>query len=234
MDAVSDRDFIVELLGDLSIIAMHLSRMSEDLILWASKEFNYIDIDWSFCTGSSIMPHKKNPDVLELIRGTSAQFPAAFVEIFTLLKALPLTYNRDMQLDKPVLFRSVEAAKDMVEVMAGLFDNLKAKKGVIAARLFGDETFFSVDVLDYLVKKGVSYREAHDTVGRMVRECLDEGKKLSGLSLSELKAFSKYFDTDVKKLFNPQMSVKIKSSLGSTNPQLVEAQLKLWQKKLKA
>ena len=233
MDAVSDRDFLVEFIADLSMLAMHLLRMSEDLILWASKEFDFIDIDWAFCTGSSIMPHKKNPDVLELMRGTTAQFPAAFVEIFTLLKALPLTYNRDMQLDKPVLFRSVEAAKDMLEVMAGVFGNLKAKKGVIAARLFKDESFFSVDVMEYLIKKGVSYREAHDTIGRMVKECLDEGKKLSGLSLAELKGFSKHFDSDVKILFNPQMSVKIKRSLGSTNPQLVDQQLKIWQKKLK-
>jgi argininosuccinate lyase len=233
MDAVSDRDFIVELLADLSILAMHMSRMSEDLILWASKEFDYIDIDWSFCTGSSIMPHKKNPDVLELMRGTSAQFPAAFVEIFTLLKALPLTYNRDMQLDKPVLFRSVEAAKDMLEVMAALFGNLKVKKQSVENRLAGDESFFSVDLMEYLVKKGVSYREAHDIVGKMVKECLDEGKRLSALSLDALKRFSKYFESDVKRLFNPQMSVKIKSSLGSTNPDLVGRQLKIWHKNLK-
>jgi argininosuccinate lyase len=234
MDSVSDRDFIMELVGDLSIVAMHLSRMSEDLIVWATKEFDYIDIDWSFCTGSSIMPHKKNPDVLELMRGTSAQFPAAFVEIFTLLKALPLTYNRDMQLDKPVLFRSVEAAKDMLEVMAGLFGNLKVKKGNVAARLFKDESFYSVDVMEYLIKKGVSYREAHDIVGKMVKDRLDAGRTLSSLALAELKVYSSHFDSDVKNLFNPQMSVKIKHSSGSTNPKLVEQQLKLWQKNLKA
>jgi argininosuccinate lyase len=233
MDSVSDRDFIVEFIADLAILAMHLSRMSEDLILWATKEFDFIDIDWSFCTGSSIMPHKKNPDVLELMRGTSAQFPAAFVEIFTLLKALPLTYNRDMQLDKPVLFRTVETAKDMLEVMAGLFANLKVKTNSIQARLIDDESFFSVDVMEYLIKKGVSYREAHDTVGRMVRECLDEGKRLSELTLVQLNAYSEHFDSDVKKLFNPQMSVKIKSSLGSTNPKLVDQQLRSWTSKLK-
>jgi argininosuccinate lyase len=234
MDSVSDRDFIVEFIADLSILAMHLSRISEDLVLWASKEFDYIDIDWSFCTGSSIMPHKKNPDVLELMRATTAQFPAALVEIFTILKALPLTYNRDMQLDKPVLFRSVEAAKDMLEVMAALFGNLKVKEGSISARLNGDESFFSVDVMEYLIKKGVSYREAHDIVGKMVKDRLDAGMTLSSLTLAELNALSSHFDSDVKKLFNPQMSVKIKHSLGSTNPQLVDQQLKIWQKKLKA
>ncbi len=232
MDAVSDRDFIIEFISDMSIVAMHLSRISEDLIIWATKEFNFIDIDWSFCTGSSIMPHKKNPDVLELMRGTTAQFPAALVEILTLMKALPLTYNRDMQLDKPVLFRSVETMKDMLDVLSGLFGNLSVKQGPIAKRL-NDESFFSVDVMEYLIKKGVSYREAHDVVGKMVKECLDAGDKLSDLSLAQLKGFSKHLDADVKKLFNPQMSVKIKKSFGSTNPQLVDEQLRRWSKVLK-
>lgn len=232
MDAVSDRDFIMELLADFSIVAMHLSRMSEDLIVWATKEFDFIDIDWSFCTGSSIMPHKKNPDVLELMRGASAQFPAAFIEISTLLKALPLTYNRDMQLDKPVLFRSVEAMKDMLGVMAGLFANIKIKKDTLARRL-NDESFFSVDIMEYLIKKGVSYREAHDTVGLMVKKCLDAGKRISNLSDAELKKFSKHLNDDVKTLLNPQMSVKIKKSFGSTNPQLVKEQISIWKKRLK-
>jgi argininosuccinate lyase len=231
MDAVSDRDFIVEFISDLSIVAMHLSRISEDLVLWATKEFDFIDIHWSYCTGSSIMPHKKNPDVVELMRGASAQFPGALVEILTLLKALPLTYNRDMQLDKPVLFRSVEAAKDMLDVMAGLFSNITVKKDSIAKRL-NDESFYSVDIMEYLIQKGVSYRDAHDIVGKMVKECLDAGKKISALPDSQLKQFSKHLNTDVKKLFNPQMSVKIKKSFGSTNPVLVERQLNLWNKKL--
>jgi argininosuccinate lyase len=231
MDAVSDRDFIVELISDLSIVAMHLSRISEDLVLWATKEFDFIDIHWSYCTGSSIMPHKKNPDVVELMRGASAQFPGALVEILTLLKALPLTYNRDMQLDKPVLFRSVEAGKDMLDVMAGLFSSIAVKKDSIAKRL-SDESFYSVDIMEYLIQKGVSYRDAHDIVGKMVKECLDAGKKISALSDSQLKQFSKYLNADVKKLFNPQMSVKIKKSFGSTNPVLVERQLNLWNKRL--
>lgn len=231
MDAVSDRDFIVELVSDLSITAMHLSRISEDLMLWSTKEFDFIDVDWSFCTGSSIMPHKKNPDVVELMRGAASQFPGAFVEIWTLLKALPLTYNRDMQLDKPVLFRTVEAAHDMLEVMTGLFANIVVKEDSIAKRL-QDESFFSVDVMEYLIKKGVSYREAHDIVGKMVKECLDQGTKLSALSDAQLKDYSKHFNGDVKSLFNPQMSVKIKKSFGSTNPLLVQKQINHWNKKL--
>lgn len=232
MDAVSDRDFIVEFISDMAIVAMHLSRVSEDLMVWATKEFNFIDIDWSYCTGSSIMPHKKNPDVVELMRGASSQFPGALVEILMLLKGLPLTYNRDMQLDKPVLFRSVEAMNDMLGVMSGLFANIVIKKDVVAKRI-NDEAFFSVDVMEYLIKKGVSYREAHDTVGTMVKECLDQGKKLSSLSVLQLKRYSKYLNADVKKLLNPQMSVKIKKSFGSTNPQMVKEQISVWEKRLK-
>ena len=232
MDAVSDRDFIVEFISDMAIVAMHLSRVSEDLMVWATKEFNFIDIDWSYCTGSSIMPHKKNPDVVELMRGASSQFPGALVEILMLLKGLPLTYNRDMQLDKPVLFRSVEAMNDMLGVMSGLFANIAVKKDVVAKRI-NDEAFFSVDVMEYLIKKGVSYREAHDTVGTMVKECLDQGKKLSSLSVLQLKRYSKYLNADVKKLLNPQMSVRIKKSFGSTNPQMVKKQISVWEKRLK-
>ncbi|MBL8014095.1 MAG: argininosuccinate lyase [Candidatus Omnitrophica bacterium] len=233
MDSVSDRDFIVEIIADLSILAMHLSRMSEDLMLWATKEFDFIDIDWSFCTGSSIMPHKKNPDVVELMRGASAQFPGALIEILTLLKALPLTYNRDMQLDKPVLFRSVEAAIDMLNVFSELFANIAIKKENILKRLEADESFFSVDIMEYLIGKGVSYREAHDIVGEMVKECLDGGILLSSLSENQLKKFSKHLNVDVKKLLNPKMSVRIKKSFGSTNPEMVDAQLARWHKILK-
>ncbi len=232
MDVVSDRDFIVEIISHCSITAMHLSRISEDLILWATKEFDFIDIDSSFCTGSSIMPHKKNPDVLELMRGTSGKIFGHLTEILVLLKGLPLSYNRDLQLDKPPLFDTVETTEDMLVVLAALFANLKVKKASVAKKIT-DESFFCVDVMDYLIKKGVSYRDAHDILGKMVKDCLDKGKAISWLSLTELKAFAPQFEADVKKLFNPQMSVKIKTSLGSTNPNLVKQQLAYWSKKLK-
>ena len=233
MDVVSDRDFIIELISDCAMITTHLSRVAEDLILWATKEFDLVDIDSSFCTGSSIMPHKKNPDVLELLRGSSAKVVGNLTQIHVLLKGLPLTYNRDLQLDKPVLFDSVDTAKSMLLVLAKIFALMTIKKGNAAKRVL-DESFFTVDVMDYLIKKGVSYREAHDILGRMVRDCLDQGKAISGLSGTELKQYSSAFEVDVKKLFNPQMSVKIKSSLGSTNPILVSQQLDNWSKKLHA
>jgi len=233
MDVVSDRDFIVELISVCAIVTTHLSRVAEDLILWATKEFDLVDIDSSFCTGSSIMPHKKNPDVLELVRGSGAKVVGYLTQIHVLLKGLPLTYNRDLQLDKPALFDSVDTTKNMLLVLAKIFASLKVKKDSAAKRVL-DESFFTVDVMDYLVKKGVSNRDAHDILGQLVRDCLDQGKNISSLSWRELKLYSPAFDVDVKKLFNPQMSVKIKTSLGSTNPGLVTQQLNQWSKKLHA
>jgi argininosuccinate lyase len=224
MDAVSSRDFIAEAISTCAIMSVNISRISEDLILWATKEFDFVDIDWSMCTGSSIMPHKKNPDVLELLRGTTAKMIAHVTEILTLTKALPLTYNRDLQLDKPVLFDTVETSKDSLLVLASLFETLKVKKESIAAKV-ADESFFTVDLMDVMIKEGMSYRDAHDKVGKMVKESLDKGKKLS-----------QHPDVpkNAKNLFNAQMSVKIKTSLGSTNPTLVEKQLALWSKKINA
>jgi len=233
MDVVSDRDFIVELISDCAMISNHLSRVAEDLILWATKEFDLVDIDSSFCTGSSIMPHKKNPDVLELVRGSSAKIVGYLTQIHVLLKGLPLTYNRDLQLDKPALFDCVDTTKNMLLVLSKIFLSMKFKKDNAAKKVL-DESFFTVDVMDYLVNKGVSSREAHDVLGRMVKDCLDQGKNISSLSLAELKRYSPYLEVDVKKLFNPEMSVKIKTSLGSTNPNLVNKQLNLWGKKLHA
>ncbi len=232
MDAVSDRDFIVEMISSCAMISTHLSRVAEDLILWVTKEFGLVDIDSSFCTGSSIMPHKKNPDVLELVRGSSAKVTGHLTQIHVLLKGLPLTYNRDLQLVNQVLFDSVDTTKMMLFMMSKIFASMKVKKDN-AAKAVLDESFFTVDVMDYLVKKGVSYREAHDILGRMVCECLDQGKAISSLSLVELKKYSPALDAGIKKLFNPQVSVKIKSSLGSTNPGLVKKQLDFWVKKLK-
>lgn len=233
MDVVSSRDFIAEIIFDCAMNAVHISRISEDLILWATKEFDFVDIDASMCTGSSIMPHKKNPDVLELLRGTSSRLIAHSNMILTLQKGLPLTYNRDLQLDKPPLFDSIETTLNALKVLAKLFSTLKVKEKNLKLRT-GDESFFCVDVMDYLIKKGVSYREAHDILGRMVKECLDHGRLLSALTLKELKVYSPSFSEDVKKLFNPQMSVTIKTSYGSTNPSLVAKQLAAWSKRLNA
>jgi argininosuccinate lyase len=233
IDSVSDRDFIVEILASLSILAIHLSRIAEDLIIWSTKEFNFIDIDFSFCTGSSIMPHKKNPDVLELIRGSVSRVHGDLSSILMLLKGLPLSYNRDLQLDKPPLFDALDTVKDILEVSIQLFKNISLNEEAIASRLM-DESLFSVDILEHLIKKGLSYRQAHDTVGRMVKDCLDRGKKLSSLSDKELKKYSHKLGPDIKRILNAWTSVNLKTSVGSTNPKRVARQMSKWSKRLNA
>jgi len=232
IDSVSDRDFIIETLAALSILSVHLSRMAEDLILWSTKEFSFIDIDFSFCTGSSIMPHKKNPDILELIRGSVGKIQGDLSSVLILMKGLPSSYNRDLQLDKPPLFDAVDTVKDILEIFVALFENIVIEKEAVASRL-GDEALFSVDVVEYLIKKGVSYREAHDIVGSMVRDCLDKGKKISSLSAAELKKYSVKLLPDVKRILNAWASVNLKQSFGSTSPKLVQRELRAWQRKLR-
>jgi len=232
MDVVSDRDFIVELIGCCAMISTHLSRFAEDLIFWATPAEDIVDIDSSFCTGSSIMPHKKNPDVLELIRGSSAKIIGNLTQIHVLLKGLPLTYHRDFQLDKPSLFETVDTVKKILLILAKIFSSMKVKKDK-AIEGTNDENLFTVDAMDYLIKKEVSHRDAHNILGRMVKDCLDRGRAISSLTANDLKKYSPALGPDVKKLFNPQMSVKIKFSLGSTNPNLVKKQMDIWTKKLK-
>ncbi len=232
MDSVADRDFILETLSAISITGVHISRICEDLILWVTSEFDFIKLSDAFCTGSSIMPHKKNPDVLELIRGSASRFPGHLMELMLLMKGLPLTYNRDLQLDKPALFSGVETLQDMLALMTELFGGITVKRERLAERV-KDEYFFSVDILEYLIRKGASYREAHDTVGVMVKECLDRGSKIADLSITNLKKYSMYFELDVRNLLTPEISVQIKRSLGSTNPAMVKAQIARWKKKLK-
>ena len=231
IDSVSDRDYIIEVLAALAILSVHLSRIAEDLILWSTKEFNFIDIDFSFCTGSSIMPHKKNPDVLELIRGSVGRIQGNLSSVIMLMKGLPTSYNRDMQLDKPPLFEAIDALKDILEIFMALFANIIIEKEAVAAKV-KDESLFSVDLVEYLIKKGISYRQAHDVVGRMVRDCLDKGKKISSLSEKELKRYSPKLRTEIKNILNAWASVSLKKSFGSTNPKLVQLQLAAWKRKL--
>jgi argininosuccinate lyase len=231
IDSVSDRDFILEVLAALTILSVHLSRTAEDLILWSTHEFNFIDIDFSFCTGSSIMPHKKNPDILELIRGSVGKIHGDLSSVMILMKGLPSSYNRDLQLDKPPLFDAVDTIKDILEIFVALFGNIIIEKEAIASKI-KDESLFSVDIVEYLIKKGVSYRKAHDIVGKMVIDCLDKGKKIYDLSNNELKKYSDKLGPDVRNVLNAWASVNLKSSYGSTNPKLVNKQLARWSKQL--
>jgi len=179
------------------------------------------------------MPQKKNPDILELIRATVGKVLGDLSSVLIMMKGLPLSYNRDMQLDKPPLFSSVDSVKEILEIFAELFKGVRVKK-VSLEKKIEDESLFAVDVMEYLIKKGIPYRIAHDTVGNMVRKCLDRGKKFSDLSLGELKKYSNAFEADVKKLLNAKASVKLKKSYGGTSPVLVQKQIKSWKGRLNA
>ncbi len=196
MDAVSDRDFVIEFVFDLSLLMMHLSRFAEDLILWSTQEFNYVELPDSFCTGSSIMPQKKNPDVLELIRGKCGRVYGDLVTLLSIIKSLPMAYNRDMQEDKEALFDGVDTVEKSLLIFERLLNGIRFNRERMreAAR----EGFtLATDLADYLVKKGIPFRKAHEVVGRIVRYCMDRDKRLEELGLEEFRKFSELFDEDV-------------------------------------
>jgi len=197
LDAVSDRDFVIEFISASAILMVHLSRMAEDLILWSTSEFDFIELDDAFSTGSSIMPQKKNPDVLELIRGKTGRVFGNLISILTIMKGLPLSYNRDMQEDKEPLFDTANTVISCLAVLPGLLETMKIKKENMKKAVedsFIDATYYA----EYLVKKGMPFRHAHEVVGKMVSYCIKKNKKLRDLSFMELKNFSTLFEEDVK------------------------------------
>ncbi|MFH1996378.1 MAG: argininosuccinate lyase [Candidatus Omnitrophota bacterium] len=213
LDTVSDRDFVIEIISALSIVATHLSRLSEDLILWSTKEFDFIDIDESYCTGSSLMPQKKNPDVLELTRGYAGRLYGNLVSVLTMMKGLPLTYNRDMQLDKEPLFNSIEIVADELKVMAALMKTLTFKEDSIKERL-KDESLYATDIVYYLVQKGIPFKSAHSVVGKLVKYSADNALEIKNIPEIVLKKFSGVFvKREIEKLFDPVVSVRSKRSI---------------------
>lgn len=213
LDSVSDRDFVIEIISALSILATHLSRLAEDLIIWSTKEFDFIEIDDAFCTGSSLMPQKKNPDVLELIRGYSGRVNGNLVSVLTMMKALPLTYNRDMQLDKEPLFNSFEIVSSELKVLAGLIKTLKFNKGIIAKHL-EDEALYATDLVYYLVDKKIPFKQAHTIIGKLVKYSMDNSIQIKDMPEDKLKSFcDKIIKTEIIRLFDPEISVKSKRSI---------------------
>ncbi|UCB57177.1 MAG: argininosuccinate lyase [Candidatus Omnitrophota bacterium] len=213
IDSVSDRDFVIEIISALSIVAMHLSRLAEDLIIYSSKEFDFIEIDEAFCTGSSLMPQKKNPDVLELVRGYSGRLYGNLVSMLTMMKGLPLSYNRDMQLDKESLFSSFEIVSQELEVLTGLIKTLKFNKAKIKEHL-EDESLYATDLVYYLVDKEVPFAQAHEIAGELYRYSLDNKLGIKGLPQKKLKKFSdKIVKKEIVRLFNPAFSVRSKKSI---------------------
>ena len=213
LDSVSDRDFVIEIISALSIMAMHLSRLAEDLIIWSTKEFDFIEIDESFCTGSSLMPQKKNPDVLELIRGYSGRLYGNLVSVLTMMKGLPLAYNRDMQLDKEPLFNSFEIVSKELEVLGGLIKTLKFNQAAIKEHL-KDESLYATDLVYYLVDKGIAFKQAHDIVGKLVKYSISRKIGIKELPAAKLKEFcNKFVKEEIARLFDPKVSVKSKKSI---------------------
>ena len=223
MDAVSDRDFIIEYQAAASIAMMHLSRLAEELILWSSQEFGFVEIDDAYATGSSIMPQKKNPDVAELARGKTGRVYGNLMGILTVMKSLPLTYNRDLQEDKEGLFDTVGTLLSTLEVFSGMVAGIKvdADRARVAA---GGGYILATDLADYLVGKGMAFREAHGIVGRLVQYAVDEGKSLQDLSMNEYKKFSTLFEEDVLSI-TAETSVAARNVAGGTAPGQVEKQL---------
>ncbi|HIJ89545.1 MAG TPA: argininosuccinate lyase [Deltaproteobacteria bacterium] len=220
MDTVGDRDYIIEFMGAASLIQIHLSRLSEELVLWTTEEFSFVTLADSFCTGSSIMPQKKNPDIPELIRGKSGRVVGNLVSLLMLLKGLPMTYNRDLQEDKEPLFDTVDTVSQSVAIMAQLLANLTFNEARLAAGL-GGGYMTATDLADYLVRKNIPFRQAHAIVGRTVAFCISTGKELPELSLKELQTFSEVIENDVFKVLSIEGSVNSRISLGGTSGKVV-------------
>jgi len=215
MDTVGDRDYIIEFMGAASLIQIHLSRLSEELVLWTTEEFSFVTLADSFCTGSSIMPQKKNPDIPELIRGKSGRVVGNLMSLLMLLKGLPMAYNRDLQEDKEPLFDTVDTVSQSVAIMAQLLANLTFNEARLAAGL-GGGYMTATDLADYLVRKNIPFRQAHAIVGRTVAFCLSQGKELTELSLAELKTFSEAIENDVFAVLSIAGSVNSRVSHGGT------------------
>jgi argininosuccinate lyase len=226
LDAVSDRDFIVEFLAAGALIMTHLSRMSEELILWVSPQFDFIELDDRFCTGSSIMPQKKNPDVPELVRGKTGRVNGNLVAMLTLMKGQPLAYNKDNQEDKEPLFDTIDTLKGSLKVFADMVPSLKVKReNMTEAARRGYST--ATDLADYLVRKGVAFRDAHEVVGKAVNFSIKAGKDLADLTLEELSQFSAAIEQDVFEVLTLEGSVAARNHKGGTAPEQVRASIDL-------
>ena len=222
LDAVSDRDYILEFLSFASILMVHLSRISEEIILWSSAEFAFIELDDAHCTGSSIMPQKKNPDMAELVRGKSGRVIGHLMAMLTTVKGLPLAYNKDLQEDKEGLFDAIDTIKFSLAVYAAMIRGLRVRQEKMEQAVRHDFSN-ATDMADYLVKKGLPFRQAHEVVGKTVRYCIEQEKWLMDLSIAEFQQFSPLFEEDILEAIKVETCVENRNSFGGTSP----AQVKL-------
>jgi len=231
MDAVSDRDFACELLSAIAIAGMHLSRLSEDIILWASAEFGFITLSDSFSTGSSLMPQKKNPDVAELTRGKTGRLYGNLFSLLTTLKGLPLTYNRDMQEDKEPLFDSIDTIKAALEINAAMLAETKVN-AERAAEAVRDPMLLATDLADYLVRAGIPFRQAHEIIGKLVAHCLQTGRGFPELDLATYQTYCAAFRQDVFEVLDLRRALEARQAPGAPSALNVRGQLERWRGKL--
>jgi argininosuccinate lyase len=233
MDAVSDRDFIAEILFATALIGTHLSRLSEDVILWASAEFGFVTLSDAHTTGSSLMPQKKNPDVAEITRGKSGRLYGNLMAILTTLKGLPMTYNRDLQEDKEPLFDSLDTVGDALEVFAEMIAAMRVNEGATAAAT-ADPFLLATDIADYLVLRGVPFRQAHEIVGKLTAHSLESTTRFQDIELATYQKFSKVFDASVYEVFDLTTALKARKATGAPSPANVRRQIARWNKQLLA
>ena len=232
MDTVSDRDGMLELCSSAAIVMMHLSRLCEELVLWASPEFGFVRISDAFCTGSSIMPQKKNPDIPELVRGKTGRVYGNLVSLLTIMKALPLCYNRDLQEDKPALFDTVDTTRACLEVVALMIPELGFDRDAMAAAARSGY-LTATDLADYLAGKGMPFRNAHEVVGQVVAHCEERGCMLEDLSLEELRGFSPLIGADALARLDTRASIDSRTSAGGTAAQSVRRQIRQFRTRLR-
>ncbi|MFN0125260.1 MAG: argininosuccinate lyase [Verrucomicrobiales bacterium] len=231
MDAVSDRDFLAEILFAVALCGVHLSRLAEDIILWASAEFAFVTLDDAHTTGSSLMPQKKNPDVAELTRGKSGRLVGNLVSLLTTLKGLPMTYNRDLQEDKERLFDSIDTIKLALAVNAEMIRAMQVNAAACRAAA-SDPFLLATDLADYLVKKGLPFRHAHDVIGQLTAYSLAQGRGFPSLTLEEFRQFSKLFGEDVYPVLELERALDARRAVGAPSPAHLADEIKRWQKRL--
>ena len=231
MDAVSDRDFVLELASALSIVGIHLSRICEEIIIWTSSQYNYVSLADEVCTGSSIMPQKKNPDMAELIRGGSSKTIANLIGLLSLMKNLPLTYNRDLQEDKEYIFNSIDFTEDSLALLSLVIDGMEPNIEKMKQDCFTGQ-ITATDLADYLVERNMPFRQAHEVVGKIVAHAESKDLQIFELDLSELKKFSKLIEQDVAGYLNPEKTVLSRRQTGGTSPSQVRKEINIARRSL--
>ncbi len=231
IDAVSDRDFAIEFVGVLAILMMHLSRFAEDMIIWNTTEFRYVNLPDGFCTGSSIMPQKKNPDVLEIIRGKTGRVYGSLISLLTMMKGLPLSYNRDMQEDKEQIFDALDTLESSLKVLAPLVSKIIFNKERLNQEA-GKGFILATEIADYLAKKGLPFRDAHEIAGKIVAYCDENNKELKDLKLEEFLKFSKLFSKDVLEVVDIKTAINKRDIPGATGINQVKEMIKFWEEKV--